>query len=465
MKTRQFVLTIILMVLATAVLVGCGGADIDDVSEPDSATGSKTAVQATPPPPEAGAKVEVTRITTDAVVEVTRVVVETAVEEGEPIAGAPVRSADGDFAAESAPDMGGPTDGVAMGGSSIATESVNANSQLNAGEVDDNAQWDDYLLYRRDYNGARVLPIDISERHQIWVQDDQQRPLAGQKVTITADGQEVAVLRTHSSGRIYFFPNAYPIKSTDYQVTVNDQQFTIPMDVSQREWFVTVAQEGEATAVNLDVLFLIDATGSMADEINQLKDNIRAISARIDSLPSQPDVRFGMVAYRDRGDAYVTQVFDFVPDVEAFAADLDTVYADGGGDYPEDLNQGLSDAIHETEWRVDNTVSLIFLVADAPPHLDYGQQNHYAVESLEAAERGIKIYPIASSGLDEQGEYIFRQLAQTTGGRFIFLTYGSGGPGTSGTETEMNVEDYTVSALDDLVIKIVEEELAPLTDE
>jgi hypothetical protein len=99
-------------------------------------------------------------------------------------------------------------------------------------------------------------------------------------------------------------------------------------------------------------------------------------------------------------------------------------------------------------------------VADAPPHLDYGQQNHYAVEMLEAAERGIKIYPIASSGLDEQGEYIFRQLAQATGGRFIFLTYGPEGPGTPGDETTFNVDQYTVSSLDDLVVQVVEEELA-----
>ncbi|MCA9969633.1 MAG: VWA domain-containing protein, partial [Anaerolineales bacterium] len=214
-----------------------------------------------------------------------------------------------------------------------------------------------------------------------------------------------------------------------------------------------------APRARLDVLFLIDATGSMADEINELKENIRVIAAQIAALPAQPDVRFGMVTYRDRGDAYVTQVTDFTPDVDAFAAALARVSADGGGDYPEDLNEALSQAVHTPEWRVEETVSLIFLVADAPPHLDYGQQNHYAAEMLQAAARGIKIYPIASSGLDEQGEYIFRQLAQTTGGRFIFLTYGAGGPGTTGTETDLNVSDYTVGSLDTLVVRIITEEL------
>jgi hypothetical protein len=329
--------------------------------------------------------------------------------------------------------------------------------------VDDNAQWDDYLLYMRDYSGARVERIDIGDRHQIWVQDNQGQPVVGQEVRITANGEPVAVLRTHSDGRVYFFPRAYPHQADEYQVSVGQEGFTIPVDGSQREWFVTLAESGGGyTAVNLDILFLIDATGSMSDEINQLKENIRAISAQIDALPSQPDVRFGMVTYRDRGDAYLTDVTDFTPDVDNFAADLAQVYADGGGDYPEDLNQELSEAIHQPEWRVNNTVSLIFLVADAPPHLDYGQQNHYAYEVFQAAERGIKIYPIASSGLDSQGEYIFRQLAQVTGGRFIFLTYGADGPGSTGTETELEVSDYTVSSLDALVVKIVEEELAHL---
>jgi hypothetical protein len=339
------------------------------------------------------------------------------------------------------------------------------NSRLTAGEVDDNAGWDDYLLYLRDYSGAAIIRMDVSERHQIWIRDEQENPVLGARIGVEVNGQEVASLRTHSDGRAFFFPRTLemPAESYTINVSVNDvtETFEIPNGGSQREWTVTHPGAGQVAPVaRLDVLFLIDATGSMADEINQLKENIRSISAQIDALPSQPDVRFGMVAYRDRGDDYIARAFDFTPDIEEFADGLAGVYADGGGDYPEDLNEALSRAIHEPEWRVEETVSLIFLVADAPPHLDYGQQNHYAYEVLEAAKRGIKVFPIASSGLDSQGEYIFRQLAQVSGGRFIFLTYGPSGPGSTGTETDFQVSDYTVSSLDSLVVKIVEEELS-----
>ncbi|MGD2079345.1 MAG: VWA domain-containing protein [Chloroflexota bacterium] len=356
-------------------------------------------------------------------------------------------------------------------GSAPAAE-IAQQSHLSAGEVDDNARWDDYLLYLRDYHGPAVIETDVSQRHQIWVADSDGRPVLGALVEVSLDGQEVARLRSHSDGRVYFFPRAYGDEQQsvaiqdatyDVQVTVGSEtvELTIPAGTSQREWQVVHPAAGRAgDNVRLDVQFLIDATGSMADEIAQLKDNIQAIAAAIDELPARPDLRLAMTVYRDQGDAYVSRTFEFTPDVDAFEEALAEVRADGGGDYPEDLNEALSRAVHAPEWRVEETVSLIFLVADAPPHLDYGQQNHYAAEMLEAAGRGIKIYPIASSGLDEQGEYIFRQLAQVTGGRFIFLTYGPEGPGTPGDETTFNVDQYTVSALDDLVVKIVEEELA-----
>lgn len=415
------------------------------ISDSPSATGSK-GLGDEPPPPETGEKVKVTRTDTELALAEASVVAEPEVVRAEADSSEPARTAD-----ETA----------------VIDLTLDKNSRLTAGEVDDNAQWDDYVQYLRSYQGAAIIPVDVSQRHQIWVHDAQGNPVVGRSVTILAGDEVAAVLRTHSDGRIYFFPGAYATPTDEFQVDVTTQtgieSLTIPAGSSQREWVVTLPEQTRAEeTVKLDILFLIDATGSMADEINQLKDNIQAISARIDALPSQPDVRFGMVSYRDRGDQYVTQVTDFTPHVEDFANVLNQVQADGGGDYPEDLNEALSQAVHEPEWRISGTVSLIFLVADAPPHLDYGQENHYAQEMLQASQRGIKIYPIASSGLDEQGEYIFRQLAQTTGGRFIFLTYGEEGPGSSGTETDFNVSDYSVSSLDDLVVQIVEEELEPL---
>jgi hypothetical protein len=152
---------------------------------------------------------------------------------------------------------------------------------------------------------------------------------------------------------------------------------------------------------------------------------------------------------------------DFTDRVRAFSDQLSQVRAAGGGDYPESLNEALHAAIYEMDWREEDTVRMIFLVADAPPHLDYSQDFDYAQEMAVAAANGIKIFPVAASGADDQTEYIFRQMAQFTQARFIFLTYeGPTNGGEPGDVSTMNVSSYGVQDLDDLVVRLVRDELA-----
>ena len=106
-------------------------------------------------------------------------------------------------------------------------------------------------------------------------------------------------------------------------------------------------------------------------------------------------------------------------------------------------------------WR-PGAIRLVFLIADAPPHLDYPQDEDYAVEMVRAREKGIKVFSVASSGLDEQGEYIFRQIAQQTMGRFIFIL--EEGP-QGNLETPHSVEQYSVNQLDSLIVRLIREEL------
>jgi hypothetical protein len=352
---------------------------------------------------------------------------------------------------------------------------------LRAGEVDDNAQWDDYLLYRRDYRGLPVHDRDITERYVIEVVDEAGNPVLGAQVRFSLpgqnqQGQELYSARTYANGRVLFHPLALTQGSLEqidrFQVEVeyNDlqEQFSLTRFEAQassnftERWTVTLKSERpEQENLPLDVLFLVDATGSMADEITKIQSTIFDVAAQIDALPGQPEVRYGLVTYRDRGDTFVTRKYEFTPDVQEFSGNLNTLFADGGGDEPESLNEGLHEAIHGVEWRGGEAIQLIFLIADAAPHLDYPQDYDYAVEMDIAAQRGIKIFPLASSGLTDQGEYIFRQMAQYTQGRFLFLTYeGPTNGGAPGETTTHHVEDYSVENLDALLVKLVAEELA-----
>lgn len=349
---------------------------------------------------------------------------------------------------------------------------------LQAGEIDDNEEFAAYLQYRWDYHQYLNYPVeelDVSERHIIRVTNREGLPVLGAQVAISSGQRNVTTLLTTATGKVYFFPRAYPYADApSYTVTVRkgqaSQSFTLTREQQDALWEVTLDVPRTRPPVQLDVLFLVDSTGSMSDEIEQLKDNMLSISAQIEALPENPDVRFGLVYYRDRGDVYVVRTVDFTGDVQQFQRELMAVSAGGGDDTPESLNEALHEAVSRTHWRVENTVSLIFLVADAPPHLDYPQDYSYAEELLRAVQMGIKVFPIGSrlDGEDfyqKQAEYIFRQMAQFTGGHFIFLTYADTpqSSGEPGTEYSVPEGRYTVEDLDALVVKLVREELAALT--
>ena len=202
------------------------------------------------------------------------------------------------------------------------------------------------------------------------------------------------------------------------------------------------AQEGP----RLDVAFLLDATGSMGDEIGAVKEKIREMISAIALGDPTPDVRFGIVAYRDRDDEYVTRTYELTRDIDRIVENLDEIEADGGGDYPESFNEGLHVAVQELNWELDGSVSrLIFLIADAPPHLDYPDDYDYQREMSVARDRGIAIHAIGASGLDEEGEAIFREVAEGTQGRFQWLAYEQRYVDQDGEEVVVVVEGRTTT--------------------
>lgn len=329
---------------------------------------------------------------------------------------------------------------------------------LTAGEIDDNQQWASYLAYRNSYANDDVFPVNVSQRRQIIVRNGTGAPLLGATLTIRTDGQFVTTLQTRSDGSALFFPNAYLRQGSSYEVEAELSGSRASATVATTGPTILTLDTTTPTATQLDIVILLDATGSMGDEIAQLKANINHIVAQTAALDAQPDIRLGMVAYRDEADDFVTRQQNFVSNVASFGTFLNSIEASGGGDYPEALNLALAEGIQDLSWRTTPTVKLVFLIADAPPHVESGADKDYTVPMYAAAEQGIKIYPIASSGLDEQGEYIFRQLAQFTNGRFLFLTDPPGQ--TEATTGGASNGNYTIAALDSLVIEIIREELS-----
>jgi hypothetical protein len=351
--------------------------------------------------------------------------------------------------------------------SSAARRPQGGPAALKAGEIDDNQQFAEYLNYLADYRGNDVRRVDVSERYFIKVLGSDQLPLFDAQVEVFADDTRVFVGKTTAGGQTLFLPAAaeVPENANEFRVRASygdrSAETSFARHNSERVEVALPAAELPAE-LSLDLLFLLDTTGSMGDELSRIQDTIDDIAARIDSFEPRPNLRFGLVAYRDEGDEYVTRSFDFTADVAAFRSELRALVADGGGDTPEAVDAAMTAAVNDLNWS-EGAVKLVFLVADAGPHIDRQAETHYLSETRGAVARGLKIFPIAASNTDPQAEYVLRQIAQMTLGRFIFLTYqpgaGSGAPGES-SPLSAGEQAYTVDRLDDLIVNVVERELA-----
>ena len=353
---------------------------------------------------------------------------------------------------------------------------------LRAGQVDDNLKFDEYLQYLRAYRDAPVLPFDVTERYIIQVMDANARTVANSTVKVYSGQTLLFVGKTYSNGQLLFFPraNQQAAQANQFEVVADkdghnaSQTFKrVAPGQSQSSnsggavWTMSLPgslRPALEQSPNLDLLFLVDSTGSMGGEIRQIQSTISDISNQIVTLPGSPRVRFGAVTYRDRGDSYVTRKFGFTASLADFSSFLNTISAGGGGDYPESLNEALHVAVNDMNWDGGEAVRLVFLVADAPPHMDYAQDYKYTDESIQAVRKGIKIYAIGASGLDKQGEYIFRQLAQLSLAQYLFITRGGdeGSPSSGGPASNTNTV-YEEKNLDRIVINIVRRELTNLT--
>jgi hypothetical protein len=204
----------------------------------------------------------------------------------------------------------------------------------------------------------------------------------------------------------------------------------------------------------MDIAVVLDVTGSMGDEHRYLTDEFEAIVARVRRRHPQVDLRFALVAYRDHGDDFVVRSFGFTPSVREMQRRLAAQRATGGGDYPEAMDEALA-AANALDWRLGNAARVLFLVADAPPH---DGRHEAAMREIETARRaGVRIYPVAASGVADAAEYLMRSAAVLTQGRHLFLTDDSG---IGRPHEEPKVACFVVTPLDRQIARVIEGELA-----
>jgi hypothetical protein len=183
------------------------------------------------------------------------------------------------------------------------------------------------------------------------------------------------------------------------------------------------ADEGPANIATakpvVEVAFVLDTTGSMGPLIEGAKRKIWSIATAIVDANPGAEIRMGLVAYRDIGDDYVTKAYNLTTDIQDLYANLLEFKARGGGDWPESVNEALHIGVTKLNWTQGSEICrIMFLVGDAPPHMDYAQDVKYPEVMRMARERGILVNAVQAGGARDT-ERVWREIAQMGNGRYI----------------------------------------------
>ncbi|WP_083819919.1 VWA domain-containing protein [Gracilinema caldarium] len=394
--------------------------------------------------------------------------------------------------AKSAPKIGlGDTEmddyGVSekVGRSEYTTGSVsgrkNIESGLKAGLVDDNTQYNyflDFLNRFKDTPGIRPVPVE--NRIILTVLDERKKPIPNALVSVYNEKKVlVEQIKTYADGRVLINPltdspglwniEASTPGSGSGKQALQGRISVSPQGLRNIELSLSTKPSQGAlwvpTPVPLDIVFILDTTGSMGEEIERLKATIEIIRDNLDLATPRPQLRFGLVLYRDRGDDYITWPFPLTENLKNFQSNLAKAKADGGGDTPEDLEAALAVALDDKMGWNPNGARLIFIITDAPAHtyIDGIPYN----ESVERARtQAIRIHSIGTGGLTLDGEYQLRQISQRSRGKYIFLTYGEKGEsegGAPGAVSHHTGANWTADRLEAIIIRLAKEEISLLS--
>lgn len=206
----------------------------------------------------------------------------------------------------------------------------------------------------------------------------------------------------------------------------------------------------------IDIVFMVDATGSMGDELEYLKVELIDVIHQVEQNNQGLEVNLGAVFYRDEGDEYVTRKSDLTSDYSATVNFISKQRADGGGDYPEAVHSGLRKSINDLQWSENSYSRILFMVLDAPPHYDAQVIDDIHFQTQKAAAAGIKLIPITASGIDKETEFLMRYMAIATNGSYVFITNHSG---IGGDHITPSIGQYEVEYLNELMVRIIGEYL------
>ncbi len=337
--------------------------------------------------------------------------------------------------------------------------SQDSSGLITAGEWNDLDNWTFWnnLIGGQDYaDKSDYWTIYTNNRISVLVKTGNS-PVANVKVELKENGNIIWESRTDNFGKaelwVGLFDKSIAVDLNNITLFINNLQVVEPLIFAEEgtnEFQIDLVQD---EFNQIELAFIVDATGSMADELEFLKNDLGNVIQRVQSSNSILNILTSTVFYRDQGDDYVVKHSGFTNEANSTLAFIQNQSANGGGDFPEAVHTALNTALTELQWSETAKTRIAFLLLDAPPHYEPEviQELHNSIKTF--AKQGIKLIPITASGIDKESEFLMRFFAISTNGTYVFITNDSG---IGNDHLEASVGDYEVEFLNDLMVRLIE---------
>lgn len=333
--------------------------------------------------------------------------------------------------------------------------------QITAGEWNDLNNWSfwESLSNNSEFSEMKKYwKYNLENRIAINVKSNSTNLIDVPVTLINSQNEIIWQSKTNNKGNAELWPFLKGGKELNYKVKIGDQIF--PNIKSYNNYKINNLNISNYTKNNpkkkIDIAFMVDATGSMGDELEYLKEELTDVISKVKRKNENTTVNMGAVFYRDKGEDYVTKKSDFSTNIDNTINFIKEQSADAGGDFPEAVETALAESINNLEWSEDATSRILFLVLDAPPH--YDDQIISEIHNLIAiaSKKGIKIIPITASGIDKETEFLMRYMAIATNGTYVFITNDSG---IGNDHIIASVGNYQVELLNKLMERLINQSL------
>lgn len=343
--------------------------------------------------------------------------------------------------------------------SSVENQSSGRAGLITAGEWNDLSHWDYWnnLLNGQSFSEyPKYWGVYTNNRISVLVKNGN-NPVVDTKVELKNKSNVVWATKTDNFGKAELWIDLFQKNTSpnlnDYSLEINGKEVSTTLKSFQNGINeIQVSSNTELSDV-VELAFIVDATGSMGDEIDFLKADLQKVIQRVSDANSALKISTASVFYRDKGDDYVVKHSDFSTKLNTTINYIERQSADGGGDFPEAVHTALSTCVEELSWSENARTRIAFLLLDAPPHEDKKVQQEW-MEAIElAAKKGIKIIPITASGINKETEFLMRFFAIITNGTYTFITDDSG---IGDSHLEPSIGKYEVEFLNDLMVRLIQ---------